>query len=383
MAGDTVVVAAALAQKAGNGGHAWVVLQYLLGFRRLGWSVVFVDQLPQGGCDHETACRDVQTLMDRFGFSSDFALLGTDGRVHAGIDRATLLARTGGAAMLLNVGGFLRDEDVLGAAAQRVFLDIDPGFPQMWAELGLADVLRGHDRFVTVGARVGRSDCVIPTCGREWFVTAPPVVLSEWPVSATTPAGSALTTIATWRGAFAPIEFQGATYGLRVHEFRKFAAVPAAAAVPCEIALDIHPADARDRESLTAGGWSIVDPRRVAGNVDGYRSYIARSAAELTVAKQMYVATHSGWFSDRSACYLASGKPVIAQDTGFSIDYPTGEGLLAFRTADDAVRAVRAITTDYARHAAAARRLAEEYFDSDTVLPRLVSRLCTPAHSNS
>jgi hypothetical protein len=312
--------------------------------------------------------------MERFGLAGAFSLECDGGAHHIGRPRHDVLDPVRRSALLLNVMGFLRDEEVLAAAPRRVFLDIDPGFGQMWKELGLADVFQGHDAFVTIGENIGRADCRIPTCGLHWVTTPQPIVLEHWPVAAGSDNGR-LTSVASWRGAYGPVEYGGTTYGLRVHEFRKFAAFPSRAGFPCQLALDIHPSEARDLTLLAANGWELVDPRQVAGDPESYQSYIRASRAEFQVAKGMYVQARSGWLSDRSLCYLASGRPVLAQDTGMRNLYPTGEGLLTFTTLDEAVAGVRALACDYPRHARAARALAEEFFDSDKVLGRLLAKL--------
>jgi hypothetical protein len=278
------------------------------------------------------------------------------------------------AAGVLNVMGFAR-RGAVPSDGPRVFLDIDPGYPQMWRELRLADLLAGHDRFVTVGANVGRPDCAIPDCGVEWIHTPPPVDLGAW-----TPAsgGSAYTSVATWRNPYGTIDFGGATYGSRVHAFRDFLELPRLVGADFELALDIDAAETRDLAALERNGWRLVDPRAVAGTPAAYRDYIRGSRAELCIAQQMYVATRSGWISDRSVCYLASGKPVLAQDTGLSDHYPVGEGLLTFSTLEEAAAGVEEIERDYARHSAAARALAEEHFDARTVAGRLLERLALP-----
>jgi hypothetical protein len=276
--------------------------------------------------------------------------------------------------LVLNVMGFLEDRELLDLAPRRVFLDIDPGFPQMWHALGLHDAFVGHDAFVTIGTNIGQPECVIPTCGRTWITTPPPIVLEHWPVVAAEPPGR-FTSVATWRGANGPVEYGGITYGLRVHELRKFAALPGLVTWPFELALDIHPAETRDLELLRGGGWSIVDPVAVAGDPWKYQAFIQASAAEFMVAKHMYVATHGGWVSDRSICYLASGKPVLAQDTGCAWLKSCGKGIITFRTLDEARAGVEDIIGDYSVHARAARRLAEEHFDSDVVLTRLLANL--------
>lgn len=283
-------------------------------------------------------------------------------------------AEDGSSTGVLNAMGFATREQ-LEADGPWVFLDIDPGYPQMWRELGLADMLAGHDRFVTLGANVGREDCPIPDCGVEWIATPPPVNLDAWTPM---PGGRAFTSVATWRNPYGTVAFGGATYGSRVHEFRKLIELPRLVDADFELALDIDAAETRDLQALEANGWQLVDPRRAAGTPQAYRDYIRGSRAELCVAQQMYVATRSGWLSDRSVCYLASGKPVLAQDTGLADHYPVGEGLVTFSTLEEAAAGVEAIERDYERHSAAARALAEDCFDARKVLTRLLDRLALP-----
>jgi hypothetical protein len=369
----TVVVAGSLAQKPRHGGHTWVFLQYLLGFRRLGWDVLFVDRLPPGFADPAGAVAWLDRVMTGFGLGGCWSVLEASGEESAGLPLDEVVARTTRAALLINVMGYLTDERVLGAAPRRVFLDIDPGFPQMWHALGLADLFAGHDDLVTIGENIGDPTCHIPTCGLPWVTTSQPVVLDQWPAH---PArGRAVTSVATWRGAYGPVEYEGQSYGLRAHELRRFADLPASSPLPLHLALDIHPADHADRERLEGSGWTLVDPATVAADPWSYRRFIQDSAAELMVAKNMYVRAHSGWLSDRSLCYLSSGRPVVAQDTGFTGRYPSGLGLLAFSDFDEAAEALRAVAEEPEKHGVAARELAEAYFDSDLVLSRLLAKL--------
>lgn len=381
---ETIVIAGSLAQKPRHGGHTWVFLQYLLGFKRLGWNVLLLDKLEPDTCRDEAGqpcapdaslnLRYLGEVMGRFGLGEAFAVLCDGGRRCVGMSRQQVLERTRRAALFLNLMGFLKDEEVLGCAQRRVFLDIDPGFGQMWKELGLHDPFAGHDAFVTIGENIGRPGCAVPTCGLPWVTTPQPVVLDYWPPAAGV-NGRGYTSVASWRGAYGPLEYEGKTYGLRVHEFRKFAALPRLSGQPFEVALDIHPADVKDLELLRANGWSLADPVAAAGDPWAYRAFIRSSRAEFMVAKNMYVEAQSGWFSDRSICYLASGKPVLAQDTGLKGLYPTGAGLLTFRTPEEALSRVEEVEADYARHARAARAVAEECFDSDKVLNRLLAKL--------
>jgi hypothetical protein len=381
----SIVIAGSLAQKPGRGGHTWVLLQYVLGFRKLGWDVLFLDRLEPDMCVSETGTtvgidrsQNLQyflRVMSGFGLEGDYGLLCNRGTNTIGLGRAQIVDRVAASAALINVMGFLTDDEILGAAPKRVFLDIDPGFGQMWQELGQHETFRGHDVYVTIAENMGRPECAIPTCGLEWITTRQPIVMDEWPVSDSLPVDAPITSVATWRGAYGPVVHQGTTYGLRAHEFRKFAALPRLTARRFEVALDIHQADVKDIDLLSANGWSLVEPRLVAGDPWRYRDYIRRSAAEVMVAKGMYVQTCSGWFSDRSICYLATGKPVVAEDTGVRDLLPCGKGLLTFSTVEEAAEAAGAINRDYGRHARAARHLAEEYFESSKILGSLARKL--------
>lgn len=375
-----IVIAGSLAQRPFHGGHAWVFLQYLLGFRKLGWDVLFLDVLDEGmGVDEAgEACpladslnvKRFDEIMSAFGLADSFAL--RLGGKWLGRDHKSVLQAVRESALLLNVMGFLYDEEILTAAPRRVFLDIDPGFGQMWRALGLSDIFAGHDDFVTIGEAIGHPGCTVPTCGLTWITTPQPVVLDEWPVQ--TGKALAFTSVASWRGPFGPIEYEGKTYGLRVHEFRKFMSLPRKSnGVPFEVAMDIDSAEVRDLEALHANGWALREPVPAAGDPWSYRWYVQQSRAEFMVAKNLYVETRGGWFSDRSICYLASGRPVLAQRTGWRA--PEGCGLLGFSTLEEAAAGVAEITRNEAAHRKAARQVAEEYFDSDKVLGALLRKL--------
>ena len=370
---DTVIVAGALAQRPRHGGHAWVFLQYLLGFTRLGYDVHFVDWLDPGmETDAAVGIRYVGDLMEAVGLADRWTILLGDEA--AGRSRGEVVELARRSALLLNVMGYLDDEEILGAAPLKVFLDIDPGFGQMWQDLGLARVFDGHDRHVTVGSGVGRPGCAIPTCGIDWVTTLPCVELSQWPASEP-PASPRFTSVVSWRGPFGPIEHGGRTYGLRVHEFRRFVDLPGRAGAEFEVALDIDDADEADRSRLEEHGWALADPLAAAGDPWRYRDYVRGSGAEVMIAKNLYVDTRSGWFSDRTACYLASGRPALVQDTGLDGVVPAGEGLVLFTTLDEAVEGAREITGRLGRHGRAARELAEEHLAAHRVLPRLLADL--------
>jgi hypothetical protein len=381
---ENIVVSGSIAQKPSQGGHTWAFLQYVIGLRKLGWNVMFVDQLASDMCiDLDGRACGIEgsanlsyfvRVMENFGLSNAYALLCDGGERVLGLSRARVLEHCHSASVLLNVMGFLRDAEILDATRNRVFLDIDPGFGQMWQELGLHSMFTGHHHYVTIGENIGRPDCGIPTCGQTWITTRQPIVLDYWQ-EARTPPARPFTTIASWRGTYGPVPYQGKTYGLRVHEFRKFMALPTLTGQQFELALDIHPADSVDRRNLENSGWAVVDPNAVASDPQQYQNYVRESTAEFMVAKNMYVDTRSGWFSDRSICYLASGRPVLVQDTGLRHLYPTGEGLLTFTSVDEAAGGVQEISTRYDVHARAARALAVEYFDSNKVLTRLLEKV--------
>lgn len=372
-----VVIGASIAQRIGKGGHAWALLQWVLGLQRLGHDVVLLDRLDASMCtDDRGVTRDLvdhvrwlTDVVDQVGLGERFSLV-VEGQ-HVGLPQDEVAARLRDG-VLLDINGFAGD-DLLGHAARHVYLDIDPGFGQLWHELGLYEPFAGYDDVVTVGTNVGGPGSTVPTLGLDWLTTLPPVVLERWPYLP--PTGRAFTSVASWRGPFAPVEVDGRVLGLRVHEMRRLVDLPSRSGQRFELALDIDPADAVDRDRLVAGGWELSEPADVAGDLDTYRRWIARSGAELCVAKQLYVATSGGWFSDRSACYLATGRPVVAQSTGFEVALPTGKGLLAFSSPDEAEAAVAEVAADWEGHARAARSIAEEHLDSDLVLGRLTRRL--------
>jgi hypothetical protein len=375
-------VAASIAQRPGYGGHAWAFLQFALGFEELGYQPILIDRLSaematdQGG---NPSTRELGRCKRWFGEVVEAAGLGgrctllLDGGETLGIERGRLRELVASAPFVLDVMGFLEDPELCEATPSLVFLDVDPGFTQIWADSGEADLFGRHDRHVTVGANIGSPDCSIPTCGRDWIPIRPPVALSRWPYSP--PESVAFRSIATWRGPYDPIWHRGRKLGLRVHEFRKFAELPRRAAAPFELALDIDAADQEDAMALRGNGWELIDPVAAAGTPSAYQEFIGASGAEVSVAKNIYVDTGSGWFSDRSACFLASGRPVLAQDTGWADDLRGAEGLFAFTTIEEAAEGARLIQEDLVGRGEAARSLAEEAFDARKVLGGLLAEL--------
>ena len=211
----------------------------------------------------------------------------------------------------------------------------------------------------------------MPACGYDWIKTLQPVVLDCWPVAHRI-VHDALTTVGSWRG-YGSFEYDGVFHGQKAHSLRPLIALPTRTSERFLLALDIYPEETKDLEALARHRWELVDPGKVASTPARYRRFIRGSKAEFGLVKHGCVASPCGWFSDRSVCYLASGRPVLAQETGFSRYLPTGEGLFAFSSEDEALAAIEALNADYPRHARAARAIAEEHFDSDKVLPRILA----------
>ncbi len=377
-----IAVAGALANKPGNGGEAWVRLSWVLGLRRLGFDVCFIEQISPGSCvgaDGEPARVEdsanlayFRRVVDRFGLGASSCLVRDDGSRVTGMTEAELREYADTAVVLINLSGHLTHPPLLDRFPTKVYVDLDPGFTQYWHASGQPLGLEAHDHHVTVGTNVGTPGCPIPTGGLAWRAVLPPVVLAQWPAGAGADHDR-FTTVGSWRGGYGPVSWEGRTFGLKVHEFRKLVELPARAPGTFEIALDIHPADAADRTLLERHGWHLVDPRQAAADPDDFRGYVSGSGAEFSVAQGIYVETNSGWVSDRTVRYLAAGKPALVQDTGAGRALPTGDGLLTFRTTDEAVAGVHEIRRDYPRHSRAARALAETFFDSDLVLGALLA----------
>lgn len=378
-----LAVAGALANKHRHGGSVWVRLSWAEALRQLGFEVLFVEQIAAADCVDARGCRadfaasanaaTFRAATEAFGFSGDAALVcPDDGRV-LGMSRQELLERLGGAALLVNLSGHLRWRPALEQVPRRVFVDLDPGYTQIWhASGGDAAGLEGHELHFTVGENVGTSRCDLPTGGIRWRPIRQPVVLDRWKTANETCRDfSCFTTVASWRGAYGRPVWEGRSYGLKAHEFRRYASLPEATGLQFAAALDIHPGDAHDAERLRAGGWKLLDPALV-GDVEGFRRFVHCSGAEFSTAQGMYVETRSGWFSDRTVRYLASGRPALVQDTGFSEHLPVGEGLLAFSTLDEARAGAHAIVADYVRHSTAARTIAERCFAPEPALAPLL-----------
>jgi hypothetical protein len=375
------MVSGMVAADPGQGGATWAVLQYLLGLRRLGHQVYLVEPVPvkalrPAGSSLEASenARYFRRVTAQFGLERHSALVlaGSQESVGLAYDQLRPLAQR--AQVLINISGMLTDEALTASIPIRVYLDIDPAFNQLWqAVQGIDMRFGGHTHFVTIGLALGEPGCSIPTCGLAWQKTVQPVVLDQWPV-ATQITLDALTTVGNWRG-YGSIDYQGVSYGQKAHSLRQFFALPTQTSERFVLALAIHPGESSDLEGLTQNGWHLLDPARVAHTPARYRQFIQGSKAEFGIAKSGYVLSRCGWFSDRSVCYLASGRPVLAQETGFSRYLPAGEGLFAWQHSDQVLQAIEELRRDYARHAAAARALAQTYFDSDKVLRRFLEQV--------
>jgi hypothetical protein len=364
-----IVVSGMIAGDPNQGGATWAILQYVLGLRRLGHEVLLVEPV-RGESIVPAVAAYFWDVAARFGLARSAALLRAGSRETVGLPYDELRRICSRADALLNVSGMLADDELIARIPTRVYLDLDPAFIQCWQAQGIDMRFSAHSHFVTVGLALGSPDCPVPTCGRDWITTVQPIVLEHWPVAERIEQ-EAFTTVGNWRG-YGSVEHQGVFYGQKAHSLRQFITLPGRVRANFVLAYSIHPGEAKDLEALAANGWEIVDPRRVAGTPDDYRQFIQGSKAEIGIAKSGYAASRCGWFSDRSLCYLASGRPVLAQETGFSRFLPTGAGLLAFDTTDGAAAAVEQINRDYRWHCRAARDIAEEYFDSDLVLTRLL-----------
>ena len=378
MSKGRIIVSGALANKHRHGGEAWVRLNWILGFQALGFDVHFIEQIAGESCVDQRGAPSsfaksanlayFRKVTAEFGFKDRATLICDSGAEICGLGKSELAEVASGTDLLVNISGHLTFPAVFEQVKRRAYVDIDPGFTQFWHAQGNRGArLDGHDCFFTIGENIGASDCPIPTCGLDWQKTRPPVVLERWPCEDVRDFAG-FTTVASWRGAFGPVQFGDVTFGLKVHEFRKFIELPKRTGLQFGIALDIHPSEEKDIAALKAHGWLLENPQHAVGSPSAFREYVQRSSAEFSVAQGIYVETNSGWFSDRTAHYLASGRPALVQETGFSRNVPVGEGLLAFRTPDEAAAAAGVIADDYQRHSRAARELAEDVFGSGKLL---------------
>lgn len=354
------------------GGVTWCSLMYLLGLRALGHEVFYIEDT--GECIYDPVLntraedpgygtRYIHTALDPFALGDRWSFVNFDGTYH-GASHEAVRAFCADADLFINLSGgswFWRDEYV--RIPRRVFIDSDPVFTQLAIAKGdpwYVQFFRGFTRLFTFGANIGTPACDVPTGEFTWDKTWQPVVTELWRTDAG-PPGDRFTTIMTWK-----IESFSDVDGNKDREFLKY--LDLATRTPHRIELAIN----GPQEFLRGHGWSTVDAMGVSRSLWDYRAFIQGSKAEFGVAKHGYVSRHSGWFSDRTECYLAAGRPALVQDTGWSAHLPQGEGLLAFSTSDEALSGLDRIAVDYPRHAARAAEIAREHFDAATVLPRLL-----------
>lgn len=367
------------------GGQSWLYLNWLRGFTSLGHEVWYVeddavwpyDPVQNAVTDDcSYAVRHLAGCLERVGLPGQWAmrLMGREDACW-GLSPQALNELYRSCDALLNIGGATDLYEWHLAAPFRVYVETDP----VISELQLANddehtrlAFANHHAIVTYGENYGAPDCGVPLNGITYGKTRQPIDLDLWPM-AYTPAAPYFTTIGNYRHAGNDVTYRGETYRWsKHHEWEKFIDLPQRSPQPFELAMMVQ--DPEDAKLLETHGWNVVSPFAMSLDVFGtYPAYIRQSRAEFTVAKDQNIRLRSGWFSERDACYLASGKPVVAQDTGFGNILPTGEGLFAFTTMAEALAAIETINADYQRHCKAARSLAEEYFTAQTVAARLLT----------
>jgi len=368
------------------GGQTWLYLNWLRAFSRLGHEVWYVEDDtvwpydPRQNCitdDCSYAVAHIRGAMERIGLAGQWAFRLADRPAACwGLTTAQLSELYRSCDILLNVVGAtdLRDEHM--AAPLRIYIECDP----VTAELRLAEgdehtrrAFDNHHAIFTYGENYGAPDCGVPLNGRSYYKTRQPIDLEFW-YPAYTPEAAYFTTIGNYRQDGNDAFFRGETYRWSKHyEWEKFIDLPRRTAQPFSVALKAEPAD---RARLEQYGWHISNPLEMSLDVFGaYPDFFRQSRGEWTVAKDQNIRLRSGWFSERDACYLACGKPVVAQDTAFGCFLPTGQGLFAFSTMEEILAALDAVNADYQRHCRAARAIAEEYFDAPKVAAALLSTL--------
>lgn len=371
------------------GGVAWDYGQYVLGLERLGAEVTYLEDTGLPGYDPEVGeYSDESTYGSRFlaatlaqvapRLGSRWHYRAADGRTF-GLPPDDLRDAIAEADLFLNVSGSALLREQYRHARRIALIDTDPGWNHFveyakwdagrrWADDATILGYRGHDVYFTYAENIGRPGCGLPSLGLAWHPTRPPVVLDQWVPE---PPGTTWTTVMTWDNFRRPIEHAGQTYGTKELEFPAVEGLPGSTPAVLEIAVG---GDTAPRARWRELGWSVVEAQDVSRTAGSYRSYVQRSRGEFSVAKNVYVATQSGWFSCRSVCYLAAGRPVVLQDTGFSAGIESGCGLLAWSTPREAREALVRVEADYQTHARAARQVAEHEFASDGVLGDLLER---------
>jgi hypothetical protein len=370
-------------------GVAWQALHYLEGFRRLGYDVYYLEDTGDWPYDPEQNtitddCRYTTNYLARVmtwcGLPQRWAYraVAQEGRWFgpAAEQVPQLLAR---ADALMNLTGatLLRDEHL--RVPVRIYLETDPVLPQVEVAQGRAftiELLAAHTHHFTYGENLGAPDCGVPIERFRYLPTRQPIVLDWWEAPSEgppLPGKRCWTTIASWKQAGKDLQWKGQTYyWSKHHEFLKFVDLPRRSGQPLELALACN--DKEVPRLLAQHGWRVTDALALSRDLLPYRDFVLGSAGELTVAKDQNIRLRSGWFSDRSACYLAAGKPVITQDTGFGNILPTGRGLFSFQTMEQILDAMEQVNANYGAHSRAAREIAREYFDAPRALGRLLEQ---------
>jgi hypothetical protein len=367
------------------GGMTWHHLNYLLGLHEMGHEVWFLEDSGEYSVPYNPAkwaCEPDPTYgieylrrtFSDFGLPARWCYYSQFWDTHYGLSKAELDDLLRRADLLLCVSGVTPMRDSRPRPRRTCVIDTDPVFTQlqMQSRADLLDYYRRFDAVATFGRLVGTPACPLPTHGLRWIGTNQPVALRHWPV---VPGSSRrFTTVGKWEHQHRDVEFAGRRYlSSKAPEWMKLVGLPSRTAWTLDLAMQSMPGDLAAQ--FRAAGWTISDPEAATVSCRTFGDFVRKSAGELTVAKQIYARVPSGWFSDRSSVYLASGRPAVVQSTGFEGWLPAGEGLFSFATIDDAAAALNAIDRDYARHSAAARRLAEKYLDAKKVLGELLEQV--------
>jgi hypothetical protein len=378
-----IIIGAVISLSPYSPGIAWDWLQYAAGLQKLSHDVYYIEEVkPEwlvdsrgARCDFEHSVnRDLfRASMGRVGLMGKACQIYNQGEATFGLSLDALVALSKEADLIINMAGHVKTDFVLSNIKRRAYVDQDPVYTQLWnAEYGKDLNFKMHDIFFSVGLNIGTHHTTIPDCGVKWRHILPPVVPELWPFRIDHSCGR-FTTIASWAG-FSDLRYRDEWYGSKYEEFKRFAELPRMAKQEMEIALRRHREDDEGIRLLKDNGWVLNKANRIS-DLSSYQDYIARSRAEIGIAKNAYVKGRSGWFSDRAAHYLASGKPALVQSTGFEQYLPTGKGLITFSDMEEAVAGVEAINRDYETHCRAAREFAEEHLDYRKVLTAMLD-LC-------
>jgi hypothetical protein len=369
------------------GGMAWHHLQYVLGLKQLGHEVLFLeesDDYPSCydpsthsiGTDPTYGLKFAKSAFDKLCLKDGWAYFDAHQGAWSGPASGKALSFCNDADVLLNVSGVNSIRGRYENIPVRVLIDTDPVFSQIrhLNDPETCAKATRHNAFFSFGELLQSSKSAMPNDGFDWHPTRQPVVLDAWPYSKG-PRDRPFTTVMQWE-SYPAVEWNGQRFGMKSDSFSMLKVTPMRVAAPLEIALGGASAP---RQELERCGWKIVDPLVVAREIASYQEYLRMSRGELSVAKHGYVASQCGWFSERTACYLATGRPAVVQDTGFSCKLPCGTGLWAFADAVAAIDAIENINANYDAECRRARELAAAYFDSRKVLASLLEQAFTLA----